>query len=348
MLRKKILKFGKSFKDVDKIKSNFFSQNLKLLKDQNKINEFYRSQPKRKYCKACEKKLTGYYFINHKTKYIQCKYCSHVNGQHQDTKEFSNKIYVDEKVSYSKSYHEKNIKNFTLRQKKIYDPKANFLKSILLDHSKLKVLDIGAGSGYFISSLIDKKFKDAIGIEISKNQTNFGKKIFKLIKKNSNKLKNSSYENLKKEIENTDFNCVSLIGVIEHLVNMSDLMKSINKNKNIKYIYILVPMFSLICTIESIFSNVFNRHLGGGHTHLFTEKSLKKFMSRFGFKEHSSWWFGTDMDDLFRSFILQMKNKKFKPLEDITSETKKLIDGLQLELDKKKLCSEVHMLLKRK
>ena len=26
------------------------------------------------------------------------------------------------------------------------------------------------------------------------------------------------------------------------------------------------------------FEKVFNRHLGGGHTHLFTEKSLLKFM----------------------------------------------------------------------
>ena len=56
MLNKKKIKFGKSFKDVDKIKSNFFSQNLKLLRDQNKINNLYRSQPKRRYCKACEKK----------------------------------------------------------------------------------------------------------------------------------------------------------------------------------------------------------------------------------------------------------------------------------------------------
>ena len=43
-----------------------------------------------------------------------------------------------------------------------------------------------------------------------------------------------------------------------------------------------------------------------------------------------------------------MKDKKFKPLEKMTLETKNLIDGLQLELDKKKLCSEVHKLLKRK
>ena len=55
MLKKRKIKFGKSSKDVDKIKSDFFSLNLKLLKNQNKINQFYRSQPKRQKCKACEK-----------------------------------------------------------------------------------------------------------------------------------------------------------------------------------------------------------------------------------------------------------------------------------------------------
>ena len=47
MLKKKILKFGKSFKDVDKIKSNFFSENNLLMKRQNKINRLYVNQPKK-------------------------------------------------------------------------------------------------------------------------------------------------------------------------------------------------------------------------------------------------------------------------------------------------------------
>ena len=47
MLKKKILKFGKSFKDVDKIKSNFFSENNLLMKRQNKINRLYVNQPQK-------------------------------------------------------------------------------------------------------------------------------------------------------------------------------------------------------------------------------------------------------------------------------------------------------------
>ena len=39
MLKKKI-KFGKSFKDVDKIKSNFFSENNLLMKDRIRSIDF--------------------------------------------------------------------------------------------------------------------------------------------------------------------------------------------------------------------------------------------------------------------------------------------------------------------
>ena len=348
MLGKKLLKFGKSFKDVDTIKKNFFSDNNFLLKKQNKLNKFYISQPLRKKCKACNNNLKGKFFTNHNIKYVVCKKCSHVNGFYQDTNNFAKRIYVDEKVSYSQGYFEKNINQFKVRQKKIYDPKAKFLKDSFKNVRNLKILDVGAGSGYFVSSLIDKKFKKVRGLEVSKNQVIFGKKIFSLIGKNENLLKNVSFDEIKNEIRDTDFNCISLIGVLEHVVDMSEIMKVINKNKNIKYLYILVPMFSFICIVENIFGNNFNRHLGGGHTHLFTEKSLKKFMKRFGFVEQSSWWFGTDMHDFYRSLIIEMRKRNFAPLENEANNIKNEIDSLQLVLDKKKICSEVHMLLKRK
>ena len=347
MLKKKTIKFGKSFKDVDKIKSNFFLENDLLIKRQNKIDQIYRSQPKRKKCKACNKKLNGYFFQNRKIKYIECKKCTHLNGFYEDTKYFATKIYKDEKMSYSKSYSESSIRAFRLRQKKIYDPKVNFLKNSFKSINKLKVLDVGAGSGYFISSLIDKKFKKVQGLEVSKNQVKFGKTILKSINKNSKYLEQASFDKIIDSVKKTTFNCISLIGVLEHMVDMSEIMNAIKRNKKIKFIYVLVPMASLICAIENTFPNVFNRHLGGGHTHLFTEKSLKMFMKKYGFTEHSSWWFGTDIHDLFRSLIINNEKKNYNFLIKITNLLKENIDNIQFQLDKKKLCSEVHMLLKR-
>ena len=94
-------------------------------------------------------------------------------------------------------------------------------------------------------------------------------------------------------------------------------------------------MSSLICIVENLFPKVFNRHLGGGHTHLFSERSLKLFMSKYNFVEHSSWWFGTDIHDLYRSIILENSKNKFHPLNNIAYSIKDAIDNLQFQLDKK-------------
>ena len=107
-------------------------------------------------------------------------------------------------------------------------------------------------------------------------------------------------------------------------------------------------MFSLSCLVENSFDKVYNRHLGGGHTHLFTEKSLKSLLKNYNFKEKASWWFGTDIPDLYRSFLVNSSKKKgSKAFEHLTAELRLLIDDLQLILDKKKLSSQVHMIFQR-
>ena len=343
-----MLKFGKKYQDLIKIKENFSKNNDQLFNKQRKISKIYSSQPIRKICKACNKKIKGEFFINHGIKYTQCKICSHINGRFQDTVEFSNKIYLSKSINYSKNYQSIDIKNFKDRQKKIYDPKAEFLKKFLKDKKKIKILDFGCGSGYFVSSLIDSGFKTVQGVELSKQQIDYGKIIFKKLKKNSKNLEFHSRYKIYDFISTTDAECITLIGVLEHLVDIHTFLKTVKNNKNIKYIYLCVPMFSLSCLVENSFEKVFNRHLGGGHTHLFTNKSLKKMMNSYGFVEKAAWWFGTDIPDLYRSFVINSKKKNSKALQDILHEFKHLVDDLQLTVDKKKLSSQVHMILKKK
>ena len=156
---KKVAKFGKKYDDIFKIKKNFLKDNNFLLKRQKRISKIYSNQPVRKFCKACKKKLKGDTFFNHGIRYIQCKNCSHINGRFQDTIKYSNKIYLSKSVNYSNNYRSVDIKNFSFRQKKIYNPKAKFLRDCLKTEKKLEILDFGCGSGYFVSSLIDNGFK---------------------------------------------------------------------------------------------------------------------------------------------------------------------------------------------
>ena len=347
-MKSKIIKFGKRFGDIFAIKKSFFNDNDSLVKKQKKIARIYKSQSKRKKCKVCEAKLYGPKFFNHKIEYIICSKCSHVNGRFNDTEYYSKKIYESENINYSKTYRSDNLKEFQNRQSKIYDPKVKFLRNFLKKDKSIEILDFGCGSGYLISSLIDHGFKNVKGVEVSNNQINYGKNVLKKFGKNPLILSYVTRKKIFDEISNTNAKCITLIGVLEHIVNVKYFMSLIKKNKNLKYIYLSVPMFSLSSVIENNYSNVFNRHLGGGHTHLFTEKSLIKLMNRNGFYEKGSWWFGTDIPDLFRSFNIQINKNKSLGLKKVVNDFGTIIDDLQLQLDKKKLSSQVHMFLERK
>ena len=52
-----MIKFGKKSKDILDVKKNFINENKNLFEWQKKLYKVYSKQPKRKFCKNCEKKL---------------------------------------------------------------------------------------------------------------------------------------------------------------------------------------------------------------------------------------------------------------------------------------------------
>ena len=147
--------------------------------------------------------------------------------------------------------------------------------------------------------------------------------------------------------KNSKYNTVSMIGVLEHLTNPHEFLNSFKKSKA-EYLYISVPLFSLSVFLENSFQNVFPRQLSGGHTHLFTKKSIYKMAKKYKFKIIGEWWFGTDIADLYRSLIntSEYTNEKIY-LKEINKFLFKQIDELQNILDRGKLCSEVHLIFKK-
>ena len=100
-----IKKFSKKLADIYKIKSNFFKQNNKLLKDEITINKKYKSQPLRDKCKNCNYKSTKKIFLSFGIDYFVCSKCSHLNGIYSDSKKFCDWLYSGKKDNY-------NNKNF--------------------------------------------------------------------------------------------------------------------------------------------------------------------------------------------------------------------------------------------
>ena len=209
---------------------------------------------------------------------------------------------------------------------------------------KLKFCDYGAGSGYFLYALKKLGNKNIEGYEVMENQIKLGNLMLKkpIIKK-------TEIENVPDIFKEIKCNVLSLIGVLEHFKDPYKVLENISSNKNINYLFISVPMFSLSVFFEIVFPNVMSRVLPGagygGHTHLYTEQSLNWIEKKFNLSAVSRWWFGSDLTDLYRSIFLNNNQKLQKKWRDLFEP---LIDDLQFIIDKKHLSSEVHILFKKK
>lgn len=152
----------------------------------------------------------------------------------------------------------------------------------------------------------------------------------------------------------TDANVVSLVGVLEHVSNPRAVINELKLNKNVDYIYLSVPVYSLSVFIELMNDDFFHRHLHVGHTHLYTKQSLRYITlhylaKEFDFSVLSEWWFGADIVDFYWSIFVILESKKVSQFfkDDLQAMTLPLIDKLQLEIDKSEFSSEVHMLWRR-
>lgn len=337
-MKKKIVKFSKSYKNIFRIKKDFYKNNIKNLNSVLKINNLYKKQPKRKNCKNCNSKNLTSFIENFGIQYKICNNCDHVNGEYQDTIKFAERVYS---MNRGKDYAKNYLSDYDLRVKNIYKPKVDFLTSII--KKKFKLVDMGCGAGHFVKALENKKI-DAIGYDTSKELCKLGN-----LKVKKNKIINIKLSDSYKIVEESqNIDVLSMIGVLEHLVDPSRMLRSFKKS-NIKYLYILVPMFSLSTFIENSFTKVFPRSLSGAHTHAYTEKSLNYLSKKYNLKIIGEYWFGTDIPDLYRSLLCSGKilNKKIYQKE-IQIRLVNLIDDLQKVLDRKKVCSEAHILFEKK
>ena len=342
-------KFGKSNIEMLEIKDDFFSNNDLLLEKQLENSRLYSKQKIRVNCKNCNHILgESFDFIKQKIPYLICSNCTHLNGRYDDSSAFARSLYSDDKgKDYSENYNAEDIESYIKRSHTIYLPKVEFLLNSLneqkVDIKNIEFCDFGCGSGYFLYSLKNYNVRSICGLEVSEEQKDLGNKFL-----GKEMITTFDMSNSLEVIKDLKSNVISLIGVLEHLENPRDILLQIKNNPNIKYLYISVPTFSFSTFLESFSQDIFSRQLSGGHTHLYTEDSIKYFVSEYKFEILSEWWFGTDILDLYRHFIVTFKKFGYSEalVDNFKTSFKPLIDNLQLEIDKQKKSSEVHLLLK--
>ena len=336
-------KYGKSFGDLNSLKTNFFKNNDGMLNMANGMADILNAQPIRKECKICGSELNNNLVHSHNIDYLVCDKCGHLNSAHIDTDDFAGKVYIED--DYSKNYSSKDRTEYDKRMNLIYVPKAQFLKDSLAREKveTINVLDIGAGCGYFVAAARNLGIK-AVGVEVSKNQVDYGNSMME-----EPFLTHVGLHDSIDYIKNTDANVVSAIGVLEHLINLRENLDAIKDNTNIQYLYASVPMFSFSCAFETAFKDCYNRHMGGTHTHLFTNESIREMADSIGFEVAYEWRFGSDINDLYRFLVVSMgKNGNEEFAKMFADKFTPLMDKLQLILDESEFSSELHFILKRK
>ena len=343
-----LVRYGKSIDALVSVKGSMVSENDALQKRLDQIAEAYVRQPRREDCKNCTFPLGENAFCKRGVEYAICKRCGHLNGRHEDTDAFCELVYTsNEGGDYAASYVGGGGEAYRARVEAIYRPKAEFLfegiKQAGDEASKLRFADLGAGSGYFVSAL-NALGVPARGFDVSRTQAEFARVMSPGVEMQTHELEEAV------EIARTvEADVASMVGVLEHVQRPRETLAAIAENPSVRYLYLSLPLFSPSVAIEAVFPEVMQRHLAGGHTHLYTESSIRWFSKEFGFASTAEWWFGTDVMDLFRSVEVMLRKKgDSEELLNLWRETMlPKLDDLQLVLDRQQASSEVHILLKK-
>ncbi len=155
-------------------------------------------------------------------------------------------------------------------------------------------------------------------------------------------------KNIQNIIKNNKNTILTMVGVLEHLREPTKALDSFVESQ-CQYLFLSVPCFCLTNFIEHCFPNVFPRHLGAPHTHMYTRTSLNFLLEKYKLEAIGEWWFGQEIHDLFRSMnvIMAKNNVSDKAQHFLNKFLFENIDDLQKVLDKKEICSTIQICVKK-
>lgn len=342
-------KFGKPFGLLKSFKVDLFDYNDQELKRAKEQAEVYLQQPPRVTCKMCDGSLPSWAeFVKHGIPYAICAACGHLNGLHEDTESYATHVYLLQ--DYGRAYAATDAMAYRNRVEAIYLPKVDFLVECLSHHgispAKLQYCDLGAGSGHFLAALALRGLS-AEAWETAESQVHHGLAMLEVLGLPLHiKLLPDGLEGIYGLARTTVQQVVSLIGVLEHLPEPHRLLSALAGNPCVKYLYLSVPLHSLSVLLEAASPDIAPRQLTGGHTHPFSLRSLEYIEKRYCLNRLGAWWFGSDCLDLYRELKVRLGSDT--NTKTLASSLDEFFDGLldewQAVLDRRRLCSEVHLL----
>lgn len=323
--------------------------NRALVERTERIYACYRAQPRRTRCKICGDTLPAEpIFEKFSIPYFICGTCQHLNGGFEDTEAFNSFLYTASGAEVGAAdYREESRAAYQKRVTEVYLPKASFLFDALSaageDPKALRHAELGAGTGFYVSALRQLGAASARGWDVSASQIELGNAMI-----GEPLLTLHGLGDLEAVAAGLEAEAVSMIFMLEHVARPRELMRLLAENPSVRYLLVAVPTVSPSMILELAFPTVFERHLSG-HTHLFSEQSLRWLMQDCGFEPIAEWWFGGDAMDLFRSVAVRLRQEGHAEagLEEWTRMMRPVIDDWQLALDRRHLSSEVHIVMRR-
>ncbi|MCL2202481.1 MAG: class I SAM-dependent methyltransferase [Defluviitaleaceae bacterium] len=341
------VKYGKPMAGVMPFKELFFNENEKMLKWGAAALALYKQQPKRTGCKLCSTPLPKEFYVkSHGFAFYLCGECGHLNGEFEETDAYNRNFFVLPESKISDMYHVESQIKFDERTDKIYVPKVQFIIDSLAETgvnvAALQYLDVGAGSGYMVAAMRKKRLA-ASGVEVSAPQVALANTMIPA----PQAVRVCDPSDIVQIALTEEADVLTFIGVLEHIPNLQAVLQAITQNKSVKYMFFSVPCLAFSNAIEAVFPQVFGRHMGHGHTHAFSNRSLEWMYKNYGFEPIAEWRFGGDIMDLYRSIMVSLKENTdenfMRMIADFFQENG---DALQLIIDKAGLSSEIHVLVK--
>jgi hypothetical protein len=342
-----IVRYAKPSAPFLELKRDFFDP-LKqdaLVEESARLYKLYRSQPPRTACKNCGAPIGPPTFTKQQISYHTCPSCTHLNGQYQDTESFYRAFFSDDDGEVvAGHYSEPDRAAFDQRVAAVYRPKLDFIWDVLeadgADPASLSYADIGTGLGHFIQAMLDRGIRRARGYEPARLLVDQGNALL-----GGSYLEELRIPDLGGLMPRLDANVITLIFVLEHLLDPRGSLEAMARNPNVQYVLISVPVHSPSCYFEMMFPTVYERHVSG-HTHLYTDRSLRWLCEQVGLDVIGAWWFGADAMDLFRSCRTRMHQlgQPAAAIRDWEAMMAPLIDGIQETMDRHLVASEVHFM----
>jgi len=340
-----ITDYSKSLGDLAKEESIRIDNEEALFLKQNEANLRLAKAPDRKHCVLCASELTGEEFLHRKVPFISCKTCRHIQTKAQPPIGFPDE--TDKKEPFAKIYPPLSRADFEDRKNRIYRPKLDWILSALerSGHSKndlieMNWMEIGSGSGGFLSSLQDTGIVNFTGFEKEKHLLTQAKSV---IPEEKVFLSTDSVSQI---VKLHPCQVICAFFVIEHIERLHELTATLRSVPLGTLFCFSVPMFGLSCLLEHMAVNRYARSLDAAiHVQTFTDRSIDFFLSSSGMETIAKWQFGQDALELRRLLLpLEEKGEHLRPL---SNKLASCFDQLQEVLDKAGLCDQVHMIARR-